>query len=65
MERHKLIIAFVIGIVATIFVFLLFRMVSPFVEGGSEIFFIGMGVGLLMGITLSIWIVRKLDMPKK
>ncbi len=63
--RHKFLIAFVLGIVATVFAILFFRMVQPFVDGASEIFFAGMGVGLLLGIVLSIWIVRKIEAPKE
>lgn len=63
--RHKFLIAFVLGIVATVFSILFFRMVQPFVDGASEIFFAGMGVGLLLGIVLSVWIVRKIEAPKE
>lgn len=63
--RHKFLIAFVLGIVVTVFAILFFRMVQPFVDGASEIFFAGMGVGLLLGIVLSIWIVRKIEAPKE
>lgn len=63
--RHKFLIAFVLGIVATVFAILFFRMVQPFVDGASEIFLAGMGVGLLLGIVLSIWIVRKIEAPKE
>ncbi len=63
--RHKFLIAFVLGIVATVFAILFFRMVQPFVDGASEIFFAGMGVGLLLGIVLSVWIVRKIDAPRE
>lgn len=59
MKRKLFLIA--AGIIALLVLFLCFRMDALFVDGAFQVFVFGVGVGLVLGIILTVWIARKLD----
>ena len=61
--RRKLFVI-VMGIIALLIIFLCFRMDALFVDGALEVFLVGTGVGLVLGIILTVWIARKVDDPE-
>ena len=61
--RRKLFLI-VMGIIALLIIFLCFRMDALFVDGALEAFLVGVGVGLVLGIILTVWIARKVDEPE-
>ena len=61
--RRKLFLI-VMGIIALLVIFLCFRMDALFVDGALEVFLVGVGVGLVLGIILTVWIARKVDEPE-
>ena len=58
--RRKLFLI-VMSIIALLVIFLCFRMDALFVDGALEVFLVGVGVGLVLGIILTVWIARKVD----
>ena len=58
--RRKLFLI-VMGIIVLLIIFLCFRMDALFVDGALEVFLVGTGVGLVLGIILTVWIARKVD----
>ena len=60
--RRKLFLI-VMGIIVLLIIFLCFRMDALFVDGALEVFLVGTGVGLVLGIILTVWIARRVDEP--
>lgn len=61
--RHKHLYLIVAGIIALLVLFLCFRMDALFVDGAFQVFLVGVGVGLVLGIIVTVWIARKVDEP--
>lgn len=61
--RLKHLYLIVAGIIALLILFLCFRMDALFVDGAFEVFLVGVGVGLVLGIIVTVWIARKVDEP--
>lgn len=62
--RHKHLYLIVAGIIALLVLFLCFRMDALFVDGAFQVFLVGVGVGLVLGIIVTVWIARKVDEPE-